>query len=184
MNFRNSFRAFGMTLAAGTVVLAATPAAIADTASTPAAGQCEWVGIISQEMSRAWSTRNSEVGYKEGMLTATAALLGSRETFKLCNLDNTNYVIAALTTKKYVSAELDYSGADYGMLRARSTGVGDWEKFRFECTGSLCAIKSSKNNKYVSAEYAYEGSGYGMLRARADTAGPWEKFYVRPSPNA
>ncbi len=30
-----------------------------------------------------------------------------------------------------MSAELAYTGTGYGMLRARSTSVGDWEKFSF-----------------------------------------------------
>jgi hypothetical protein len=30
---------------------------------------------------------------------------------------------------QYVSAELGYTGGDYGMLRARSSSIGPWESF-------------------------------------------------------
>ena len=82
---------------------------------------------------------------------------------------------------KYVSAELNYTGAGYGELRARANSVGPWERFEF-CWGTNqtafnLSIRSLANGKWVSAELNYTGALYGMLRARADSIGPWESFY-------
>jgi hypothetical protein len=81
---------------------------------------------------------------------------------------------------KYVAAELNYTGAGYGELRARSSSVGSWERFEF-CFGiggalAAVAIRSLANGKWVAAELQYTGALYGMLRARADRIGPWETF--------
>jgi hypothetical protein len=81
---------------------------------------------------------------------------------------------------KYVTAELQYTGGDYAMLRARATSVGSWERFEF-CWGSggndsQLAIRSLANGKWVSAELGYPGGDYAMLRARASSIGPWETF--------
>jgi hypothetical protein len=78
---------------------------------------------------------------------------------------------------QYVSAEVEYRGADYGMLRARAAGVGDWE--RFELVGDCakrCTIRSLANRKFVSAELGYKGYAWGEMRARADSGGTWEQF--------
>ncbi|MBA2729130.1 MAG: hypothetical protein H0U48_00005 [Euzebyaceae bacterium] len=42
---------------------------------------------------------------------------------------NSGCAILALGNGRYVSAELDYTGNGYGMLRARATGIGGWERF-------------------------------------------------------
>jgi len=91
--------------------------------------------------------------------------------------------VAALYSKannRYVSAELGYTGGNYGMLRARATTVGSWERF-VVCFGSASnpndvTIRSTANNLYVAAELDYYGYLYGMLRARASSAGSWETF--------
>lgn len=36
----------------------------------------------------------------------------------------------SVANSRYTSAELGYTGSYYGMLRARSTSAGTWEKFR------------------------------------------------------
>ncbi len=80
-----------------------------------------------------------------------------------------------------VSAELGYADTDslYGMLRARSSSGGDWERFTIsgDCRSTLgCVIKSKASDQYVTAELDYAGTSYGMLRARSDTAGTWERY--------
>jgi len=82
----------------------------------------------------------------------------------------------------YVSAELGYTGDDYGMLRARAASVGPWEQFE-ECPLGpyTITLRSEANGLYVSAELGYTGTEngmqiYGMLRARATSVGPWEEF--------
>ncbi|MEU9448693.1 hypothetical protein [Streptomyces sp. NPDC048277] len=91
--------------------------------------------------------------------------------------------IHSVNSGKYVSAELGYSGDDYGMLRARADAIGPWEQFdicRNDVTNTY-AIRSSNSGKYVSAELGYSGDDYGMLRARADGIGPWEQFTFEPT---
>ena len=57
---------------------------------------------------------------------------GTWERFRLHGDCQTGCGIQALGwtgDARFVSAELDYTGAGYGMLRARATGVGGWERF-------------------------------------------------------
>ena len=84
----------------------------------------------------------------------------------------------------YVSAQMDYTGTGYAMLRARATAVGPWELFgtcRDQNTGSTF-LWSEDNGDYVSAEMTYTGGSYAMLRARATAVGPWESFYTPNNP--
>ena len=78
---------------------------------------------------------------------------------------------------KFVSAELGYGGNDYGMLRARATGVGAWESFSLlgDCSRQ-CALQSDANGKFVSAELGYQGYAWGEIRARSGSAQGWEQF--------
>ncbi|HXA60500.1 MAG TPA: hypothetical protein VNW94_15180, partial [Streptosporangiaceae bacterium] len=68
----------------------------------------------------------------------------------------------------YVTAELGsgYTGADYGMLRARATSVGPWERFE-ECplVPYTITLRSEANGLYVTAELGYTGTENGMLVA-------------------
>lgn len=83
----------------------------------------------------------------------------------------------------WVSAELSYSGAETGMLRARAMNQGAWEQFTFvpQSDGTV-AMQSSANGMYVSAELNYSGAAYGMLRARSSAIDAWEKFRMVPGP--
>lgn len=85
--------------------------------------------------------------------------------------------IRSVANGMYLSAELVYTGDQYGMLRARTDAApGPWERFTFEPFGNGYAIRAVSNGKYVSAELAYSGDWYGVLRARANGVGPWEQF--------
>ncbi|WP_126643776.1 hypothetical protein [Embleya hyalina] len=44
----------------------------------------------------------------------------------------TNVTIRSWANRRYVSAELDYRGGNYGMLRARNSVVDAWETVAFE----------------------------------------------------
>lgn len=204
MKVRNAFRTLGVYVTAGALALSATPAATAGTTGlatrtstgsvaqhtgarndVSAAGSCREGRIFPTAGGGFVSAELEYTGRYSGMLRARAEIEGKWEQFRLCRVeDNGEYydTIYSLAAQRYVSTELDYPGADQGMLRARQSGVGQWEKFWFDCQGkyaTLCTIKSLANNKYVSAELAYTGSGYGMLRARASSAGNWE-WFVRP----
>jgi hypothetical protein len=79
--------------------------------------------------------------------------------------------------QRFVSAELAYGGAEYGMLRARATEVHSWERFTLigDCVQS-CWLRSDANGHYVSAELGYTGASEGEARARADAQLSWETF--------
>lgn len=90
--------------------------------------------------------------------------------------------IYALANNRYVSTEKEYTGNRNGMLRARATAIGTWE--RFQIVGNCrvlpgCAIRALANGRYVSAEKLDPGAQNGMLRARATTIGTWERFIVK-----
>lgn len=71
-----------------------------------------------------------------------------------------------------MAVELNYTGALYGMLRARSNSIGPWEQLY----GGR-EIQSRVTWKWVAAELQYTGIRYGMLRARTvGGPGPWEDF--------
>ena len=128
---------------------------------------------------------SAELGYgagKYGMLRARASQPGPWENYKLCyNFDSDGSKVWSIMSEangRWVSAEVSYTGSYTGMLRARATSVGPWEKFKIFRINGMGAyyFKSTANNRYVSAEYGYTGVDHAMLRARATTVGTWEHF--------
>src|SRR6266498_3316638 len=114
-------------------------------------------------------------------LVAAAALVPitapAASAVTTCN--NWSWIIS-FGNSRYTSAELG-SGGDHGMLRARATSVGNWEKFTIARWGpnpAMYTIRSQANGRYVSAELGYGGGRYAMLRARATSIGNWEKFLI------
>jgi hypothetical protein len=97
--------------------------------------------------------------------------------------------IQSMENGLYVAAELNYTGGDYGMLRARTANPYTWEQFCLYFLGNdtngygLWAFKSAVSGYYVSAELNYGGGDYAMLRARASVPGNWESFYIFLDPN-
>jgi hypothetical protein len=77
-----------------------------------------------------------------------------------------------------VSVELDYAGYKKGMLRARSSSIGPWEKLRICRHENFQTIFSVAAQRYVSVELDYGGADEGMLRARSTSVGAWEKFAI------
>src|SRR5579859_2547054 len=87
---------------------------------------------------------------------------------------------AANANSDYVSAELGYTGASYGMLRARATTIGPWEKFDFcyDATQGWWAISSDANGLYVTAQFGYAGASFGELTASSSIIGPYQKWVL------
>src|SRR6516225_8953527 len=93
---------------------------------------------------------------------ATVSLLavtpGSSSAFSVAWCYKHGY-IKSVANGRYVTAELGYTGGNYGMLRARASSVGAWQRF------TICgvwvngrygqAFKSEANGKWVSAELGY-----------------------------
>jgi uncharacterized protein DUF2599 len=106
--------------------------------------------------------------------------------FTMVCLSDQEFAIRA-PNGRYVTAEINYTGSDNGMLRARATAIGSWERFRFESLYGITnyrydgAFKSVANNKYVAVEQGYPqtDSRYAMLRARATAIGSWERLLLQ-----
>lgn len=79
----------------------------------------------------------------------------------------------------FVAAEAEYTGSVFGMLRARSSSVGPWEKFSLCPMDGYYTLFSYGTGSYVSAEKNYTGADAGMLRARSASVKSFEKFEVR-----
>ncbi|GGU10080.1 MULTISPECIES: endonuclease/exonuclease/phosphatase family protein [Streptomyces] len=106
-------------------------------------------------------------------------VLGSWEKFTLHSDDKG--VTAALRSEAnglYVTTEVNYTGGHAGLLRARGTAIGDWQKFHLEKQpNGNYALKSKANGLYVTAEINDSGTDQAMLRARGTTSpGSWERF--------
>jgi ABC-type phosphate transport system substrate-binding protein len=81
-------------------------------------------------------------------------------------------VIKSMANRHYVSADLGQQGALQGVLRARATSVGRWE--RFECdvvATNRWTILSDANHRYVSSLLGTSGQLANALRADATAAG-------------
>jgi hypothetical protein len=131
-----------------------------------------WLQSVANGKYVAAELNYTGAGY--GELRARSSSVGSWERFEFCWNVNNNPLELAIRSRangKWVSAELQYTGPLYGMLRARANGIGPWETFN----GGL-GLRNKANWKFVSAELQYTGLRYGMLRARADQYGPWEQF--------
>lgn len=65
------------------------------------------------------------------MLRANATGIGLWEQYRILCISGGNgaFAIQSAANERYVTAALDRTGKDYGMLRARSDGVEAWEKF-------------------------------------------------------
>ncbi|MFE9392511.1 endonuclease/exonuclease/phosphatase family protein [Streptomyces sp. NPDC006784] len=72
-------------------------------------------------------------GRHDGMLRARRdGPIGAWERFSLVPLPGGWYALEYTENgrDRYVSAEVEDSGSDYGLLRARATTIGSWERFR------------------------------------------------------
>ena len=115
-----------------------------------------------------------------GMLRASVShdTPSGRSFYRICTQDGGSRAplvyLQSMSNRRFISVELGYPGANYGMLRARATKVGSWEMFRSVPHNGWACLQSVANNRYVSAEFGYRGSTYAMLRARATAPARWE----------
>ncbi|WP_214318269.1 fascin domain-containing protein [Nonomuraea sediminis] len=140
------------------------------------------------------------MGYRRITRAATATIMGvamlgiaapaAHATEFACQYVNTIAIKTQATStrpSRYLSAELAYGEPYYGMIRARATAIGPWEKFkRYECFGRqerVWAFRAA-NGLWVSSERGYGGAYNGLLRASADTVQEWEIFNMVLGGNA
>jgi hypothetical protein len=175
------------TLAKALVVLVAATALMAVTAPDASAVTCNDRSLIISDAANAYTS--TEIGYGgalNGMLRARASTPGSWEEYSICGWWDSQYntrvqSIRSHRNGRYVSAEFGYTGVDQGMLRARATSIGIWEKFKVERWGphgSMYTIRSLRYARFTSTERGYGGVRHNMLRARASSVGPWEKYFI------
>ncbi|WP_217144626.1 trypsin-like serine protease [Streptomyces sp. AC627_RSS907] len=90
--------------------------------------------------------------------------------------------LKAQANDKYVSAELNATGAQEGRLRARGDEVGGWEQFTLHTRdgGTTVALRSAANHSFVTTEMNQTGAYEGMLRARSGTVNGWESYTLVP----
>lgn len=170
-------------LIAFSLVATVTATALVSIASPAGADICVDTALLADGNGKLVSVELRETGTLYGMLRARASAMGPWERFRICQSDGivgqTTWTIQSLANGKYVSAELGYAGSYSGLLRARSSTVGRWERFRISGDGlslRLASILSLANGRYVSTEIGETGSTYAMLRARAISVGPWERY--------
>jgi hypothetical protein len=98
--------------------------------------------------------------------------------FLMYDLHSSGVALQSEWNNLFVSAELGYGWPYTGMLRARSSTVGPWERFDLAYQGGNFMIRSEANGLYVAAELGYGSPDYGLLRARSDVHGDWETFAI------
>jgi len=81
----------------------------------------------------------------------------------------------------YVSAEVAGVGDGYGVLRARASVSGAWERFRCEALpDGHWALRSRHNWRLATVDPTAIASFTDVLRVRARTIGPSESYKVKP----
>jgi hypothetical protein len=113
--------------------------------------------------------------------TAAVAVPGAAHASVSCS----HVSIKSTWTLKFVSAELGNTGAFYGMLRARASTIGSWEKFYacYDDSSHQYTFKSDANGKYVEVALDAGGDLQNWLKATASSsASSTAKFtYVNPA---
>ena len=177
------------TAAAAMMVLGAGVAAASvasATPATPAAPAAERVPIVTYsgtELSRlaAGDAVSEDVARAQRALADLDAAADVAPTAINCY---GNVSIQSNQNLNFVTTEMNKTGGDRYMLRARVSAVNAWELYticRDSATG-LTNIVSQASDKYVSSEQSYTGGDRYMLRARADVFGPWEHWYTSQDP--
>ncbi|MGW3985127.1 fascin domain-containing protein [Streptomyces mirabilis] len=64
------------------------------------------------------------------MLRVARDTISTDEEFYITRTNDGTYALSRARNMSYVTAQLDYSGAQYGMLRAHAGGIGPWEQFQ------------------------------------------------------
>lgn len=112
-----------------------------------------------------------------GIARSLATIASQLQQKAVPNLPSYDLVWRSNANSYYVSAELGYTGASYGMLRARAASKGAWESWtRIQLPTGHWVIRSNANGLYASAALSYGGTDYAELRAAAGAIGPWEVF--------
>jgi len=142
------------------------------TSTTP--NPCNCVSLVFTGKLSHGTMRGTYVGNTKGG-SETGRWEASRHATFNCKLQ-------ARTNHRYVTTEVTFPGTAFrGLLRARASAIGSWQRFRCVAIGTnQWALNSRANHKYVTAEITYPGTLRGLLRASSNTIGISEEFTFRP----
>lgn len=133
------------------------------------------------------SSRSAEGGCFGSETTSRAAVASRVDDITAwIGAQVSRWSLRSLSNDRYVSAAINVTGEDAGMLRARSETKYTWEQFTLHTrdAGASVSFRSAANGLYVAPEIARTGNQEGMLRARSETAFGWERFTLVPQTQA
>lgn len=136
---------------------------------------CRMTAIKQVDTNRYVTVDINNTGNHWAQLVARATTIGPNELFEVCKVDagdgSSYWTIRADVNHMYVSADWGYTGADAGLLRARSAVVGPWEQFTLPSwsqPGSFYAITYPMQWVMDTAP----ANVYGVMRARSAFRSP------------
>ncbi|MEO3978029.1 hypothetical protein AAFN69_29700 [Streptomyces sp. CAU 1734] len=96
------------------------------------------------------------------------------------------HTIRSAANNRYVTAEQNWNGDQYGWVRARSTTADLWEQFDlvWDASTASFAIRSRLSLLYAAAELRWPDMYYGVIRARSATVDAWERFTLLYNPGS
>jgi hypothetical protein len=108
--------------------------------------------------------------------------VGSWEQFSICSPDSGHTVYMTAPSGYLVTAEYNYSGAGYGVLRGRGQWVDVWETFDVWSEDGKYYLRNVAKGTYVTCRVDYTGASYNMIKGSGASAGSWEQLRFDPVP--
>jgi hypothetical protein len=172
-------RRLGIAALATGLILAAT-VAVASPASGEPVGAAAPSAAVPTGTQAIYAKANgrwvvADFGLGGQMRASSSQHFGGWEGFNLVHTGDGWYAIKIY--QYWVTAHPEYTGDDFGMLKADSTFLGGKQLFRLiDLGGGEWALRHGESGLYVSAEKYRDG----VLRARATQINEWEKFRFVP----
>lgn len=169
----------------------ATPSTPQDGAGSLALAPTGVPGLFYCRKYHIWNFRAEryiaeEQGYPEplhNMLRARtpADQLGTWEEFSLCSADGGHTVYLTAPSGYLVTAEYNFGGTDYGVLRGRGQWVDVWETFDVWSDSGRYYLRNPSKGAFVTCRVDYKGGAYEMIKGTGGSAGSWEALRFDPA---
>src|SRR5258705_8085033 len=166
--------------------------AAAGTADAPALAPTGVPGLAYCRRYYIWNVRASryvaeEQGYSGSLhnvlrARTSAGSVGSWEQFSICSSDGGHTVYLTAPSGYLVTAEYNYSGTSYGVLRGRGQWVDVWETFDVWSENGKYFLRNVSRGTFVTCRVDYTGSSYNMVKGSGASAGRWEQLRFDPVP--
>ncbi|GAA2646143.1 hypothetical protein GCM10010399_94630 [Dactylosporangium fulvum] len=159
----------------------ATALAIAPT-TVPGLAYCRRYYIWSVRAGRYIAEEQGYTGSLHNMLRARTAFgsRGSWEQFSICSQDGGRTVYLTAASGYLVTAEFNYSGANYGVLRGRGQWVDVWETFDVWSEGGNYFLRNVSRGTFWTCRLDYTGASYSMMKSSGVSGGSWEALRFDP----